>query len=182
MASETDPFVQNRERLGDEHIQAWEQTIEETKLLADERREDGWETTVVMAPHTDTVSRDMKSHDRFGLMHVLPNNYADDFREAFDDEAFTEYLVYGSAIEGVMYVAIELIDPEGERSILVPCKYDMTMAEGMTKSALDEGALYSYFKLISGEILGRFRYEEFEPLVTPPDGAATSGTTGPTDT
>ncbi|EMA60844.1 hypothetical protein C469_08362 [Halorubrum lipolyticum DSM 21995] len=57
----------------------------------------------------------------------------------------------------------------------------MTTAEGMTKSALDEGALYSYFKLISGEIIGRFRYREFEPLVSPPDGAATSGTSGPTD-
>jgi len=181
MAPETDPFVQQRERLGDEHIQAWEQTIEETEILADERREDGWETTIVMSPHTDTVSRDMNDHDRFGLMHVLPNNYAEDFREAFDEEAFTEYLVYGSAIEGVMYVAIELIDPEGERSILVPCKYDMTTAEGLTKSALDEGALYSYFKLISGEILGRFRYDDFEPLVSPPDGAATSGTSAPTD-
>jgi hypothetical protein len=181
MASETDPFVQNRERLGDEHIQAWEQTIEETKILAEERREDGWETTIVMSPHTDTVSRDMNDDDRFGLMHVLPDNYADDFREAFDEEAYTEYLVYGSAIEGVMYVAIELIDPENERSILVPCKYDMTMAEGLTKSALEEGALYSYFKLISGEVLGRFRYEEFGPLVSPPEDAATSGTSQPTD-
>lgn len=181
MTPETEPFVQRRERLGDEHVRAWQQTIEETQLLADERREDGWETTTVMAPHTDTVSREMNDHDRFGLIHVLPNNYADDFRDAFD-EAFTEYLVYGSAIEGVMYVAIELIDPEAERSILVSCKYDMTMAEGMTKSALDEGALYSYFRLISGEVLGRFQYEEFEPLVTPPDGATTSGATGPTDT
>ncbi|MGM0447827.1 MAG: DUF7529 family protein [Methanobacteriota archaeon] len=181
MVPDPDPFVENRQRLGEGHIDAWEQTLEETELLAEERREDGWETTVVMAPHTDTVSRDMKDHDRFGLMHVLPNNYADDFREAFDEEAYTEYLVYGSAIEGVMYVAIELIDAENERSILVPCKYDMTMAEGMTTSAVEEGALYSYFKLISGEILGRFRYEEFGPLVSPPDGSATSGTAAPTD-
>ena len=181
MAPDPDPFVQQRERLGDEHIQAWEQTIEETELLAEERREDGWETTIIMSPHTDTVSRDMNDHDRFGLMHVLPNNYAEDFREAFDEEAFTEFLVYGSAIQGVMYVAIELIDPEGKRSILVPCKYDMTAAKGMTESAVDEGALYSYFKLISGEILGRFRYEDFEPLVAPPDGAATTGFSAATD-
>lgn len=181
MAPDPDPFVENRQRLGDEHIEAWKQTLEETELLADERRAAGWKTTIVMAPHTDTVSRDMNDHDRFGLMHVLPNNYADDFREAFDEAAFTEYLVYGSAIEGIMYVAIELIDPDEERSILIPCKYDMTMAEGMTASAIEEGALYSYFKLITGEILGRFRYEEFEPLVAPPDGAATSGTSGPAD-
>ncbi|PAU85525.1 hypothetical protein CK500_02320 [Halorubrum salipaludis] len=175
MDPEEDAFVRQRQRFGEEHITAWEQTLEETDLLAEERREDGWETTVVMVPHTDTVSRDMKEHDRFGLMHVVPNNYADAFVEAYDEEAFSEYLVYGDAIDGVMYVAIELIDPEEERSILVPCKYDMTMAEGMTQSALDEGALYSHFKTISGETLGRFRYEEFEPLVAPPNkDAATS--------
>jgi len=178
MDPEEDPFVRQRQRFGEEHITAWEQTLEETDMLAEERRDDGWETTVVMVPHTDTVSRDMKDHDRFGLMHVVPNNYADAFTDAYDEDAYTEYLVYGDAIGGVMYVAIELIDADGERSILVPCKYDMTMAEGMTKSALDEGALYSYFKTISGEILGRFRYEEFEPLVVPPNKDSVTSVVG----
>ncbi|WP_123624366.1 hypothetical protein [Halorubrum sp. CSM-61] len=178
MDPEEDAFARQRQRYGEEHIAAWEQTLEETDMLAEDRREDGWEATVVMVPHTDTVSRDMKEHDRFGLMHVVPNNYADAFVEAYDEEAYTEYLVYGDAIDGVMYVAIELIDPEEERSIFVPCKYDMTTSEGMTQSALDEGALYSHFKTISGEILGRFRYEEFEPLVAPPnEDAATSTVT-----
>lgn len=175
MDPDEDPFVRQRQRLGKEHITAWEQTLEETDMLAEDRREDGWDAAVVMVPHTDTVSRDMKDHDRFGLMHVVPNNYADTFVEAYDEEAYTEYLVYGDAIDGVMYVAIELIDPDAKRSIFVPCTYDMTMSEGMTKSALDEGALYSYFKTISGEILGRFRYEEFEPLVAPPNGNGIAG-------
>ncbi|WP_144927222.1 DUF7529 family protein [Halorubrum salsamenti] len=180
MDPEEEAFVRHRERFGEEHITAWEQTLEETDMLAEDRREDGWETTVVMVPHTDTVSKDMKDHDRFGLMHVVPNNYADAFVEAYDEEAYTEYLVYGDAIDGVMYVAIELIDPDEKRSIFVPCKYDMTMAEGMTQSAIDEGALYSHFKTISGETLGRFRYEEFQPLVAPPnkDSATSTATVG----
>jgi len=169
MDPEEDAFVRQRQRFGEEHTTAWEQTLEETDLLAEDRREDGWAVTVVVVPHTDTVSRDMTDDDRFGLVHAVPDNYADAFVEAYDEAAYTEYLVYGDAIDGVMYVAIELIDPEARRSIFVPCTYDMTMAEGMTQSALDEGALYSHFETISGAVLGRFRYEEFQPLVAPPN-------------
>lgn len=170
MASEeNDMFVRRRQSLSEGHTDAWEQTLEEAQLLADERREAGWEATVVMAAHTDTVSKDMNDHDRFGLMHVVPNNYVDRFTDLYDPDAFTEYLVYGTTVDGVMYVAIELIDADGERSIVVPASYDMTMAHGMTESAAEEGVLPSYFKTIDGEILGRFDHEAIEPLVTPPN-------------
>ncbi|MBP1922715.1 hypothetical protein J2751_001729 [Halorubrum alkaliphilum] len=170
MASEeVDRFVSRRQSLGEGHTEAWKRTLEEAQMLADDRREDGWEATYVMAAHTDTVSTDMNDHDRFGLMHVLPNNFADRFTEAYDSDAFSEYLVYGTSVDGVMFVVIELIDPEGHRAILVPCSYDMTMAQGMSESAAEAGVLPSYFKTIDGEILARFDHEEIEPLVTPPN-------------
>ena len=166
---ERDPFVRRRESLGDAHLEAWERTLEEAQMLVDERREDGWDATYVMAAHTDTVSRDMNDHDRFGLMHVLPNNYADAFLEAYDSDAFTQFRVFGTSVNGMMFVIIELIDPAADRAIVVPCSYDMTMGQGMSESAADEGVLRSYFKTIDGEILGRFDHEEIEPLVTPPN-------------
>ena len=169
MNPEQDPFVRRREQLGEEHIKAWERTLEEAKLIAEDRRADGWESEVVMAAHTDTVSKDMKDHDRFGLIHVIPNNYTDTLRDVYDETEFTEDLVYGSAIQGVMYVAIELIDSDTDRSLVIPCSYDMTQAQGMSQCAAEEGALYSYFKTITGEILGRFRHEDVESLVTPPN-------------
>lgn len=172
-AEEMDPYERRRQRLGEFHTEMWGHVLEEAKRLRDERRADGWEAEFVMAAHTDTVSKDMKDHDRFGLMHIIPRNYADTFVEMYDEEAFTEYFAYGNAVEGVMYVVIDLIDPERERSILVPCEYDMTIADGLVTSAIEEGALYSYFKRIDGTILGTFRYEEFEPLVTPPNESET---------
>lgn len=166
---ESSTYERSRERLGEFHIEMWEHTLEEAQRIRDERREDGWEAEFVMAAHTDTVTRDMKDHDRFGLMHIIPANYQDAFTGMYDEEAFTEYLAYGNAVNGIMYVVIDLIDPERERSLLIPCEYDMTMADGMVSNAMEEGALYSYFKKIDGTILGRFRYEEFGPLVTPPN-------------
>lgn len=165
-ADAPDPFVQRREALGEEHIKAWEQTLEDAYGIAEDRRADGWEATVVMAAHTDTVSKDMGDHDRFGLMHIIPNNYADDFSEAYDD-GFTEYLVYGISVQQNMYLVIDLIDPDRERSILVPCSYDLAFAQGVYESADEAGYLPSYFKTIDGTVLGTFEHEEFDPLLVP---------------
>lgn len=161
-----DPFVQRREALGEEHIKAWEQTLEDAHGIAEDRRADGWEATVVMAAHTDTVSKDMGEHDRFGLMHIIPSNYADDFTEA-DDDAFTEFLVYGLSLQQTMFLVIDLIDPEGERSILIPCSYDLAFARGVYESAEEAGYLPSYFKTIDDTVLGIFEHEEFDSLLIP---------------
>lgn len=166
---EMSSYERRRNRLGEHHSEMWSTVLEEAQTVADERREDGWEADVVLTAHTDTVSKDMREHDRFGLMHVVPDNYADTFTETYDEDEFTEFLAYGTSVQGVMYVIIDLIDPERERSLLVPCEYDMTVADGMVNSALDEEALYSYFRTIDGTILGTFRYEEYSPLITQPD-------------
>lgn len=160
-----------RERVKDPdgaHSEAWAQTLEDMEAIADDRRDDGWDVLTVMAAHTDTVSIDMNEHDDFGLMHVLPNNHADDFEEMYDEEEFTEFLVYGSLIEGFMYAVTEFIDPADQRSILVASQYDLALAGGLYESVEQEGVLYSYLKTIDGTVLGTFEHEEYEPLLPVP--------------
>lgn len=163
-----DPAVRRRQDLNDEHTTAWEQTLEEAKHLVEERQQTGWKSSFVVSAHTNTVSKDMSNQDRFGLVHIIPDNYVDILRDVFDPDAFTDDLIYGSSVNGVMFVAIELVDTETERSVVIPCSYDMTRAHGMTESAAEEGALYSHFETITGDPLGVFRHETVEPLVTPP--------------
>lgn len=149
---------------------AWKRTLEEMEVIADDRRSDGWSVLTVIAAHTDTVGRDMGQNDRFGLVHVIPGNYADDLAETYDEDAFTEYLAYGRDVSNSMYVVTEFIDPDDERSILVASRYDMgtPSAEKMVSSANEAGALRSYFKKIDGTILGMYEHEEYEPLITKP--------------
>ncbi|OLZ41670.1 hypothetical protein A6E15_12045 [Natrinema saccharevitans] len=144
---------------------AWKQTLEDAEAIAQERRDEGWEVVTIVAAHTDTVSRDMGGDDRFGLVHVIPNNYVETFTDVFDSDEFTEYLVYGTEIDGFMFVVTELIDPETERSILIPSRYDLARADGMITSAEDEDALYTHVKTIDGTILGSFEHDEYELFV-----------------
>ena len=170
MFDETDVSDPRLQRLRDpEGVQseAWKRTLEDMEAIAEDRRDDGWDVVTVMAAHTDTVSRDMGDDDEFGLVHIVPNNHADRFSEAFDDE-YTEYLVYGTDVDGFMFAVVELIDPDAERSILLACRYDMAREKGMVESAREEGVLYTHVKTIDGTTLGTFEHEAFEPLVSRP--------------
>lgn len=160
-----DPHGSRIESLGEPHTQAWEQTLEDMELLADGRREDGWEVHTVISPHTDTVTKDMKDHDRFGLQHIIPNNYTDAFVDIYDEDEFTEFLAYGQRVELYMFLVTEFIDPDEERSIFLASSFDMAMDRGLTDNAREEGVLNSYFRTIDGDILGTFTHEEWEPLI-----------------
>lgn len=144
---------------------AWEQTLEDQDSIAEDRREDGWEVLDVMAIHTDTVSIDMNDHDKFGLMHILPDSQAEEFEAEFDPDEFTEYLAYGSLVDGFMYAVIEFIDPEEKRSILLATRYDLKRSQGLFESVRKEGVLYSHVKKVDGTYVGSFEYEEYEPLL-----------------
>ena len=162
-----DPQVQ---RLADStgvHMETWSRVLEEMDILLEDRRDDGWEALRVVSGHTDAITKDMREHDRFGIQHILPDNYADEFVEFYDEEQFTEYLVYGRDVQRYMYLITELIDPENERTVMVASRYDMALADGMVENAREEGVLYTYFKRINGTILGRYEHEEWEPLVSP---------------
>lgn len=161
----TDPKVARIMDQGDVHPEAWSRTLDEMDLIAEDRAEDGWEVTTVMAAHTDAVSKDMGDHDRFGLMHIIPNNHVDEFLEAYEEGAYTDYLFYTNEVESFMYAVIELLDPDQERSILIACRYDLVLSGGMPESAAEEGVLYSHIKKIDGTILASIPYEEYEPLL-----------------
>ena len=163
-----DPHIERRKDPSGAKIEAWKETLETMEEIAEDRRNDGWEVVTVRAAHTDTVSKDMREHDRFGLMHVVPRSDGERFADAYDPEEFTEFLVYGADVSGFMYAVTELIDPEAKRSILIASQYDMTRARGMVQNAHEEGVLYTYVKKIDGTILGKFEHEEFEPLLKRP--------------
>lgn len=145
--------------------EAWSRTNEEMEAIAEQRREDGWNVVSLPAAHTSPVSKSQGKDDRFGLVHVIPNNHVESFSEAFEQGEFPKYEAYRNEIDGFVYLVTELIDPESETIILVASQYDLQLTRGMVTTARNEGALYSHFKTIDGTVLGSVRHEKVEPLV-----------------
>lgn len=160
-----DPRIERRRDSSGARTEAWKQTLEDMHAVADNRRDEGWDVLTIPAAQTDTVSRDVGEDDRFGLVHVVPDNYADEFAQIYDADAFTEYLAYGTSIGGYAYLVTELIDPSAKRSILIAGRYDLAFARGMITAAREEDVLYTHCKTIDGTELGTFEHEEYEPLL-----------------
>lgn len=145
-------------------------TNEDMEAIAEERREEGWEVVSMPAVHTSPVSRDMgEDPERFGIVHILPDNYADEFAAAYERGSFPEYLAYRNEIENSAFLVTELIDPDSETIILLASRYDLRHAEAMVHSAIDEGELYTHVRTLDGTRLGSFRHEEFGALVPTPE-------------
>lgn len=148
--------------------EAWEQTNEEMTLLAEERREAGWEAVTIPAVHTSVFSRKAGADDEFGIEYVVPDNYAEDFSDAFEPGEFREYQAYRTTVSQGVFQVLELLAPGSETALLVAGMYKLQDASGLEESARQEGALYSFFRTIDGTRLGTVRHEEFEALLPKP--------------
>lgn len=144
---------------------AWQATNDDMQAIAGDRRADGWTTTTMPAVHTSTVSRDTGEDDRFGLVHVIPGNHAEDFVAAYEDHAFPEYLAYRRQVEFAVFLVIEHLDPDANHALLIACHYDARKATGMVANARETGELYSYCQTLDGTLLGTFSYPDPAPLL-----------------
>ena len=146
--------------------EAWGRTNEDMEAIAEARREEGWEVVAVPAVHTSPVGkRQGKNEERFGLVHVIPDNYADEFVEAFEQGEFPRYEAYRNEVGQHVYLVTELRDPETETVILIASHYEGNRAREMLRSVREEGVIYTHAKTLDGTHLGSVRHEEYGPLV-----------------
>jgi hypothetical protein len=148
------------------HQSAWSQTLEDMESIAEARREEGWDAVTLTTANTGPISRgDNDNPDRFGLVTVLPDNYAEEFEEMYESHDLDQYQVYSNMVEGFMYIVLEVLDAEEQTSLFLALRYDLVLAEGMINSALDEGTLYTHVNTIDGTELGTFEHQDYEALL-----------------
>lgn len=155
-------------RAGDVVSKAWKRTNDEREAIAAERRDEGWEVASIPTVQTSAPSRAGGDPERFGLVHVIPDNHADAFREAYEAGEYSEYLVYFNIVHNSAFLVVEHMDPEAKRAIVLSAHYDIRMAEGMVRSVIEEGRINTYAKTINGTELGEFTHEEYRPFIPDP--------------
>lgn len=153
----------------DVHRDAWKRTLAEMQALAADHRDDGWRVVDIAAGHTAPVNPDSGDTDRFGLVHVIPGNDADEFREAFDRGAFPEYQVYRNEVEGRAFVLTELRDPDSRTAILVAGSFELMHAPGLVRAAEREGEMYTHVQTLDRTYLGSFRHDDWEKFFPNPE-------------
>jgi hypothetical protein len=173
--------------LADRHRDAWQRTLNDAETLAEQREQDGWETLVIPAGDTAPEPREAGDSDRYGLVHVIPSNFADDF-EALSDEQFSAYDVYRAESDGRVFVVTELLEArsddetesdgestgvettaDGESTdgaaglaVYVVGTYELRHAGDLIETAIDADLMYTHLQRLDGTEVASILHEDPE--------------------
>jgi hypothetical protein len=143
----------------------WEMTVADARAMGDARREDDWDAVVLAAEDTAPLSRSDGHTERYGMRFVVSSERAEAFRDLFHRGEFPKYEVYRSAVDGEVFLVVELLDPQSELAILVAGRYDLGAAAGMVHDAEASAEMYTHFQRPDGTYVGTFRHDGHEKFV-----------------
>lgn len=138
---------------------AWSETIDDMKAMAAELEEAGWDAFYVAAAHTAPEHPEVGDTDRFGLVHVVPDNYVDGFREAFEAGGYPEYDVYRQEVAGKLFGVTVLRDPPSETAILVAWSVPLHEVPQLIAASRREGTTYTHVQTLDTTHLGSFQHD-----------------------
>ena len=143
------------------HKDAWAQTIDDMEAMGEELEGNGWDVVAVITADTAPEHPDA-GEDRWGLVHVVPDNFADEFRSAVERGEFPRFDLFRAEAEGRVFHVTQLLDPETETAILIAGNFLRYRADGLVRTAREEGEMYTHAQTLSGEHLGSFRHDDYE--------------------
>lgn len=150
------------------HKGAWKRTLDDMAGMAEELREEGWNVITTAGSHTAPTNPDAGASDRFGFVHVLPDNDAEEIEQAVETGSFPQYRVFRNEMEGRIFMVTQLLDPESETVLLVAGNFEMRHAPGMVKTALEEGEMYTHLQTLDQTHIASFRHDDLEKFFPNP--------------
>jgi hypothetical protein len=146
---------------------AWQATLEDMEGMASELEEQGWTTTVLAADNTAPTPPNTGDSDLYGFVSVVPDNFADEFTEAFEQGheeggGFEEYEVYRSETGGWAFQVTVFYDELTANAILLAANYQLIHAEDLMRAAIERDEMFTHVQTLDGTILGSFRHEVWE--------------------
>ena len=153
-----DPLVARADGLKE----AWAATLDDMDALADEYEREGWETLTIPAGHTATEAPESGEEGRFGLVYVIPDNYAEEFSAAFDGGEFPRYDVFRNESQGQVFLVTLLADPASETAVFVAGGFERRGSRPLMGAARDAGAMYTHLQTLDGTQLGSFEHDDPE--------------------
>jgi hypothetical protein len=148
--------------------EGWEGTLEDMHTVSEEYENKGWDVVEIAADHTAPKSIDVDSEERFGLIHVIPGNKADEFSDAFENGDFPTYDVFRADVNSGVFLVTALFDPESEIAIFIAGWYEKYNIRQLVETAKDRGEMYTHVQTLDETVLGSFRHdtpEKFFPQI-----------------
>lgn len=144
--------------------EAWKQTVDEAKAMAESRREDGLRALFVPAGDTAAVGPSDGDDDRCGLVFVIPGNKAEPAEELVADYDLNQFDVYRRTVDDDVFVVVEYFDPD-EASVFVAGTFEVGNAHGMVNAAREAGTVNTYLQKLDGTPVATFQHDDVSKFV-----------------
>lgn len=156
--------VRTDKRVGslDVHRNAWQRTLEDVGVLVDEHEGVGRRVVRVVADDTAPEHPSSGSTDRFGLVHVVPRNHAEELAEVAEQHEFVESEVYLASVEGRVFLVTELSTADSDCVVLIAGTYERRAAASLRETAAERGEMYTHVQKVDTTHVASFRHENPE--------------------
>ena len=166
------PDAHDRAARGTDAVKdAWQRTIDDTRAMAADREEAGYETLVLFADDTApaTPEHGDEDDDSWGFSYLLPKNDRAEFVDFVADAEFDETGVYQAREQGDVFMVVECIDMDAERVLFIASAYQMRTAIELVRTAMDRGEMYTHVRDLQGEIVGTIHHDDPSGFFPNPD-------------
>lgn len=141
---------------------AWERTLKDAERTAEDLGNNGWKTLTVPTGAVTLKSPSAGKSDRFGFIHVVPGNYADEYNENFSHANYTSYDVFRKEIEREVYFITVLYATDSRKAILLAGAFLSDQQGKLKEVATEEGEVYTHLQRLDGTHLCSVKHEQFE--------------------
>lgn len=147
----------------------WEQTIQDMRAMASDRRGKGFETLTIPSGNTAPVSPSQGSGERLGFSHLVDRSDGEDFSEFYEAGSFDDTGVYQAADSGHIFLVTEHIDHGNELVVFIAGTFRIADAEPLVRAAMERGKLFTYVRKLDQTILGTFEHEDVSAFFPDPE-------------
>jgi hypothetical protein len=148
--------------------EGWQRTIEDTRAMAANRKDAGYETLVLFSQDTSPVAPDAGDSEKWGLTYLVDGDTAEEF-EAFRDRAeFDETAVYQAGTAGTIFVVTECLDHDAELALLVAGAFRRREAVDLVHAAVERGEMHTHVRLLDGIIVGSVSHDDADSFFPNP--------------
>lgn len=155
-SDETDHVAQTQGTVKD----AWSRTLHDMQAMAEDRESEGFETATLPAGDTTPKPPSAGETDEWGLVHVVPDNTVESFRDCYEGCEFDETGVYQVMDGGHVFLVTENIDMDSGVVVYVAGSYRMQFAGELVRTATGRDEMYTHVKTLDGTKLGTFEHDD----------------------
>lgn len=164
--------IENRGRRMAEHADrdrdAWQRTLKEMELLAEDRRKESWRVLTIAAGDTTPEPLGTGTRERFGLVYIVPGNIESKLTTMINDSKFERYQFYRNNLENRAFVLTELFDSDTNDVILIAGSYDRSREQALIDTVKTEETMYTHLQKLDGTVLmtaEHMDYSKFFPIL-----------------